>query len=97
MAKLKPEQVKHIAILANLPLTEKEEIGFADQLSKIVDYFDELSKVDTSSVAPTFSPVDLQNVLRQDSTEPSLTQEEALRNAPKVDNGMFVVEKVKHG
>lgn len=97
MAKLKPDQVKHIAKLANLPLSEKEETAFAPQLSKIVDYFDQLSSVNTSDVEPTFSPVDLENVLREDSAKPSLTQEEALKNAPAVDNGMFIVEKIKHG
>ncbi|MEK7521179.1 MAG: Asp-tRNA(Asn)/Glu-tRNA(Gln) amidotransferase subunit GatC [Patescibacteria group bacterium] len=94
MAKLTTNEVKTIARLANLPLTKKEETGFSSQLSKIVDYFDELRAVNTKGVDPTFVPVDLENITRKDATKPCLTQEEALKNSPAVDNGMFVVSKI---
>lgn len=80
--KLDIAQVKKVAKLANLTLTSEEEEKFSDQLSKILDYIEELNAVDTSSVKPTFNVVSNVNVLREDVEEVSLSQEEALQNAP---------------
>ena len=96
MAKLNTEEVKKITSLANLPLSKKEETGFSSQLSKIVDYFQSLSGVGTQNIDPTFVPMDLENVTREDKTEPSLSQEEALKNAEQVKNGLFVVKSIKN-
>lgn len=92
--KLTKEEVKHIAKLANLPLSDEEEEKYSEQLSSILDYIEKLSQVDTSSVEPTFNVSGQSNIQRVDETIASLSQEEALQNAPKKENGFFVTKGV---
>lgn len=92
--KLTKDQVKHVAKLANLPLTSEEEEKYSGQLSKILDYIEQLDEVDTSDVEPTFNVSVQSNVLREDKTIACLSQEEALSNAPKKKNGMFETKGV---
>lgn len=92
--KLTKDQVKHVAKLANLPLTEEEEEKYAEQLSKVLEYVDQLNKVDTSDVEPTFNVSGLNNVFREDETSACLSQEEALSNAPRKKDGMFETKGV---
>lgn len=92
--KLTKDQVKHVAKLANLPLTGEEEEKYSDQLSKILDYIEQLNKIDTTDVEPTFNVTRQSNVLREDITAPCLSQEEALSNAPKKKDGMFETKGV---
>ncbi len=89
--------VKHVAKLANLPLSDKEEELYSEQLSKILDYIDQLNSVDTSGVEPTFNVSGLKNVLREDSTVASLSQEEALQNAPQKQEDKFKVKRILGG
>ncbi|OGY10279.1 MAG: hypothetical protein A3D26_04830 [Candidatus Blackburnbacteria bacterium RIFCSPHIGHO2_02_FULL_44_20] len=91
MAKLSSTEVKHIAHLSNLKLTPKEEKAYQDQLTKIINYFDELSSVNTTNIEPLFSPIELKNIYTDDTPGPGLSQEEALKNAKSVDNGLFLV------
>ncbi len=86
--------INKIAKLANLPLTEEEKQTFGGQLADIIKYIEQLDKVDTSSVAPSYNTTGLTNVLQEDKTRPSLTQEEALANAPAKKNGLFVTKGV---
>ena len=99
--KLTRDQVKHVAKLANLPLTGEEEEKYSEQLSKILEYVDQLDEVDTSSVEPTFNVTGQSNVMREDETVVSLSQEDALSNAPQKkegppagEAGMFVTKGV---
>lgn len=78
--------VKHVAKLANLPLTEEETEKFGDQLSSILDYVEQLKKVDTTGVEETSQVTGLENILRTDKTGPSLSQEEALQNTEPTRN-----------
>ncbi|MBI2599541.1 Asp-tRNA(Asn)/Glu-tRNA(Gln) amidotransferase subunit GatC [Candidatus Daviesbacteria bacterium] len=94
MMKLSQDQVKHVAKLANLPLSDEEEEKYSQQLSKILEYVDQLNKVDTTDVEPTFNVTDNKNVLREDETTPSLTQDEALSNAPQKKDNLFVTKGV---
>lgn len=87
-------QVQKVAKLANLILTTEEEEKFTQQLSKILDYIAELNRVDTLGVEPTFNVINEENVLRKDIEEVSLSQEEALSNAPVKKDGFFVSEGV---
>lgn len=64
--KLIRDQVKHVAKLANLPLTEDEEEKYSEQLSKILDYIEQLNQVDTDSVEPTFNVSGQTNVMAED-------------------------------
>lgn len=67
--KLTKQEVKHIATLARLELTEKEKEKFATQLSSILGYFKELQKVDLSKVMPTSQVTGLENVTRLDEVK----------------------------
>lgn len=92
--KLTTDQVKKVAKLANLPLTSEEEDKYSEQLSAILEYVDQLNSVDTSNVEPTFNVTGLNNVMSEDETATSLSQEEALSNAPKKKDNMFVTKGV---
>lgn len=92
--KLTADQVKHVAKLANLPLSSEEEEKYSEQLSKILEYFKQLTQVETSNIEPTFNVSGQSNVLKEDMASASLSQEEALLNAPKKKNGMFETKGV---
>jgi len=91
---LTTEEVRHVAELAKLALTDAEVEEYTQQLSAILDYADLLSAVDTSDVPPTPYILPLQNVMRADEPAPSLTNEEALANAPDSEDGFFRVRAV---
>ena len=87
--------VKHIAQLANLTLTDEEIPKFEKQLSDILTYIETLNKLDTEQVEPTYQVTGLTNVLREDSNpQKSLSQEEALKPAHKKHDGYFVVDQI---
>lgn len=92
--KLTKDQVKHVAKLANLPLTEEEEEKYSEQLSKILDYFEQLNNVDTSNVEPTFNVSGQNNVTAEDEVSTSLSQEEVLQNTPQKKEGFFVTKGI---
>lgn len=87
-------EVRHVAELAKLALTEEEIATFATQLSAILDYAELLQQVDTSHVAPTPFVLPLRSVLRDDEPRPSLSNAQALANAPAAANGFFKVRAV---
>lgn len=91
---LTKDQVKHVAGLANLSLTFEEEEKYSEQLSKILEYVEQLNSVDTKDVEPTFNVSGRENVQRLDETEPSLLQDEALQNGSKKQDGFFVTKGV---
>ena len=86
--------VKYVAHLARLALTPEEEQKFGTQLGSVLEYIEKLKEVDVSGVEPTAHAFPLVNVTRPDEVRPSLTQEEALRNAPAHANGLFLVPKI---
>ncbi len=88
------EQVEHIAELARLALSEDEISMYAEQLSDILAYVEQLSAVDTSAVPPTAAVLPLTSVLREDAARPSLTPEDALANAPDSAAQQFRVSAV---
>jgi aspartyl-tRNA(Asn)/glutamyl-tRNA(Gln) amidotransferase subunit C len=92
--KLTIEEVRHVAELAKLTLTDAEVESFADQLSAILDYAEQVQEVDTSAVAPTPYVLPLVNVMDADEPRPSLENEVALANAPDRDNGNFRVKAI---
>lgn len=92
--RLTTDQVKKVAKLANLPITEAEEEKYAQQLSKVLDYIEQLQKVDTNGVKPTYNPTGLSSVFRPDQAFESLTQDEALQNGSEVKQGFFVTKGV---
>ena len=86
--------VKYVAHLARLNLTKEEEQKFGAQLGQVLGYIEKLNRLDVSGVEPTAHAVPLVNVTRIDEVRPSLTNEEALRNAPAKANGLFMVPKI---
>lgn len=91
---LTTDEVRHVAELAKLALTEAEIEEYTQQLSAILDYADRLSTVDTSDVPPTPYVLPLKNVMRADEPAPCLTNQEALANAPDSEDGFFRVRAV---
>jgi aspartyl-tRNA(Asn)/glutamyl-tRNA(Gln) amidotransferase subunit C len=92
--KLTKEEVMHIARLARLALTEEEINRMSDQLSKLLDHFEVLQKVDTTGIPPTAQSVDLESVMRGDEVKPSLSTDEVLANAPRRQDDCFRVRAV---
>ena len=86
--------VKYVAHLARLNLTPEEEQKFGAQLSHVLGYIEKLKELDVSQVEPTAHAVARLNVARLDEVRPSLSNEEALRNAPAKANGLFIVPKI---
>lgn len=91
---LTKDQIKHVAKLANLPLSSDEEEKYSQQLSKILDYIDQLNEVNTKNVEPTFNVSGQSNVESEDNLGECLPQENVLSNAPKKENGFFVTKGV---
>ncbi|TCT18911.1 aspartyl/glutamyl-tRNA(Asn/Gln) amidotransferase subunit C [Melghiribacillus thermohalophilus] len=94
MSEISKEQVKHVAHLARLAITEEEAEMFTKQLSAIIDYAEQLNELDTDHVKPTTHVLDLKNVLRKDEPKQWITQEEALKNAPDKKDGQFRVPSI---
>ncbi len=87
-------EVKHIAELARLKLTDEELEHFREQLSSILDHVARLQALDTSGIPPTASVFPARNVPRPDQPQPGLTTEQLLRNAPKTEADQFQVPPV---
>ena len=86
--------VPHIAKLANLKLTPLETKTFEKQLEETLDYIKGLEEVDTKNILPTNNVTGLENIEREDTTTPSLSQEQALQNAKSKHNGFFKVKGI---
>lgn len=91
---LTKDQVKHVAKLANLPLTTEEEEKYAQQLSKILEYVDQLNHADTSKVEPTFNVSGQRSVMGEDKVGPCLPQDEVLGNASKKQDVFFTTKGI---
>ena len=88
------DQVLHIGRLARLGLSDTEIDRLTVQLSDILDHFEALAAVDTDGIEPTAHPLPLHNVMRTDSVAPSLVRDDALSNAPEVEDGLIRVRAV---
>lgn len=86
--------IKKVAKLANLTLTDAEIRKFESQLSSILEYFEQLKKVDISNALPTSQTTGLENVTRDDEESPCLSQDEALSNAKSTHNELFKVKSI---
>ncbi|HXA42383.1 MAG TPA: Asp-tRNA(Asn)/Glu-tRNA(Gln) amidotransferase subunit GatC [Candidatus Solibacter sp.] len=93
--KLTLEQVRHVAELARLGLSDDELEALAGELSSILEYIDQLEQLDTAAIAPTAQVGELVDVMREDEVLPSLDPEDALRNAPSREDGYFRVRAMQ--
>jgi aspartyl-tRNA(Asn)/glutamyl-tRNA(Gln) amidotransferase subunit C len=91
---LSEDEIKRIALLARLELTPAEVSTYAKQLGAIVDHVSELSKVDTTGVAPMVSPTDMKPHYRNDEVKPSIGAEGVTANAPEKSGNLFKVPAV---
>jgi aspartyl-tRNA(Asn)/glutamyl-tRNA(Gln) amidotransferase subunit C len=92
--KLSREEVKHIALLARLGLSEDEIEKFRIQLSDILENFEILKQVDTTDLPPTAQSITLQNVLRPDEAKPSYPVKDIMENAPQREGNCFKTRAV---
>ena len=88
------EQVRKVAYLARLDITAKEEEQFTTQLNSILDYFEQLSELDTDDVAPTTRAIETSNITRPDKLEPFPHKEDLIGSAPEPDGDYFRVPKI---
>ncbi len=86
--------MEHVADLARLHLTDDELDRMETQLSRILEAIEALRDVDTSSVGPTASVIQLENVMRDDVARPGISREAALANAPQRDDPFLRVPTV---
>jgi aspartyl-tRNA(Asn)/glutamyl-tRNA(Gln) amidotransferase subunit C len=86
--------VAHVAKLARLNLTEEETKLFQAQLGHVLEYAEKLRELDVGEVEVTAHAVPVFNVFREDEAHAGLTAEEALKDAPRQANGLFIVTKV---
>lgn len=95
------EQVQKVAHLARLELTAEEETQFTTQLSSILDYFEQLSELDTNNVQPTARAIDVSNVTRRDALQLYENREMILEIAPdresSVQGDFFKVPQIMAG
>ncbi len=91
---LSHEEVRRIAELAKLDLTDAEVELYAGQLSHVLQYFQRLQEVDTSHIAPTASVLPLKNVFRPDIPAAPLSPEEVVANAADSLDNQFRVHAV---
>jgi aspartyl-tRNA(Asn)/glutamyl-tRNA(Gln) amidotransferase subunit C len=89
--KLSLEQVRNVAALARLGLSAEELERMRDQLSSILTSIEKIEELDTSAIPPTAQTIDLMDIVREDVAEPSLPLDKVLMNAPRHQDGFFVV------
>lgn len=94
MSQISLDEVKHVANLARLAITEAEADKLTKQLDAIITFAEQLNELDTENVEPTSHVLDIKNILREDVPEQGLPREEVLKNAPEVMDGQFKVPPI---
>ena len=91
---LSEDDIRKVAELARLNLSEQEVVELRPQLSKLIDYVAVLDEVDTEDIEPMVHAIEQTNVFRDDVPTAPLPREEALANAPKTDGKYFLVPPI---
>ena len=86
--------IEHLEWLSRIKLTVEEKEELKRQIPRILEFFRQMDEVNTSSVEPLTHPIELVSVMREDIVEEGLTQEDALRNAPKSESGYFKAPRI---
>ncbi len=94
MARITKDEVKHVANLARLSVTEEEAEMFTQQLDAIITFAEQLNELDTDGIEATTHVLDVRNVLREDEVKQSLPREEVLKNAPDEQDGQVKVPSI---
>ena len=96
-SRIRPEEVREIATLSRLRLSDDEVASLTQDLDSILGYVAELAALDTTSVEPMTHAVPFDCPLRVDEVRPSLSLEEALANAPHREASFFQVPRMLPG
>ncbi|MFA9430446.1 Asp-tRNA(Asn)/Glu-tRNA(Gln) amidotransferase subunit GatC [Egicoccus sp. AB-alg2] len=91
---LSADEVRHVARLARLALTDDEVDALAPQLSDILAYAEQVGEVAAQDVQPTTHPFALRDVTRPDEPRPSLPREDVLAAAPQAEQDRFAVPRI---
>jgi aspartyl-tRNA(Asn)/glutamyl-tRNA(Gln) amidotransferase subunit C len=91
------EEVRKVALLARLELTDEEIDQQARHLNDLLETFEVLQGVDVTGIEPTSHSIPVYNVFRDDSSRPSLPRQAVLANAPEAREGCFVVPRIVEG
>ncbi|MFD1737895.1 Asp-tRNA(Asn)/Glu-tRNA(Gln) amidotransferase subunit GatC [Bacillus salitolerans] len=94
MSRISKDEVKHVAHLARLAITEEEAGKFQKQLDAIITFAEQLNELDTDNIAPTSHVLDMKNVLREDKPGKGLPLDEVLKNAPDHKDGQIRVPAI---
>ena len=87
---IKQDEIEKLAKLANINLTQNEQYIYSKELSKIINYnVDHLNRFNTNKIKPTAHTSGIETVLRTDTTEPGLSNEEAVKNSKTAYKGFF--------
>ena len=89
------KEIEHVAKLANISITQKEHEKYSKELSEVINYnMSHLEKINTKNVKPTAHATGETSITRRAETEPGLSQEDALKNAPNTHNKFFKVDHI---
>ena len=88
------KEVRHVALLARLELDDKQVVRLGEDLNSILGHIDSIQQLDLDGVEPTAHPLDVCNVTREDVVHSGLSHEDALRNAPHVESGAFLIPRI---
>ena len=92
------KDVRGIATYARIGMTDEEVAAMTIDLNNIIDSLKPITEYNLEGVEPTFHPIgDLVNVMRSDSERTSFSQETALENAPKQEDGSFLIPAILGG
>ncbi|MCG1023652.1 Asp-tRNA(Asn)/Glu-tRNA(Gln) amidotransferase subunit GatC [Sutcliffiella horikoshii] len=94
MSRISEDQVKHVAHLARLAISEDEVVMFTSQLDAIISFAEKLNELDTEEVQPTSHVLYMKNVMREDVAKEGLPVDEVLKNAPDHKNGQIRVPSI---
>jgi aspartyl-tRNA(Asn)/glutamyl-tRNA(Gln) amidotransferase subunit C len=94
---LTPEDVRKVAQLARLKLSDEQIERLTPRLAEVLNYVATLEEVDTEHVQPMAHAIELTDVLREDAVSPGLSREQALANSPKTDGRYFLVPPILEG
>lgn len=94
MTNISTSDIQHLASLSSLALADDEVDGLRQDLENIIGYIEQLGKLDTAGVEPTYQVTGLENVWRDDEVQPGISRDELLNLAPEKQNHQVKVPQV---
>lgn len=94
MTTISTSDIQHLASLSSLALADDEVDGLRQDLENIIGYIEQLGKLDTAGVEPTYQVTGLENVWREDEVRPGIPAEKLLEMAPEKQNNQVKVPQV---